>query len=162
MAEVTKMCQECAVRPAASKNSKYCPECRVKVQKSAFHKYEREAAKQRQEMRAKKPVYGFKPAKCPDDCIYLQRISGEIPMCGYFLKTDELRGCDPGIGCNRYVGLNEDMKNAKHRKTTWDVVNGKKLWEAGWKDSLIAKVMRVKPDTVKAYRLRVWEAEKHD
>lgn len=102
----------------------------------------------------------FKQAKCPEDCIYVQQISGGMRMCGYFLQTDELRGCDPGLGCNKYVGKNEDLKNAKHRKTTWDVVNGKKLWEAGWKDKMIAQVMRVKPEAVKAYRRRVWEKGK--
>lgn len=160
-----RVCQECGVLFMAGKNAKYCPKCRVLVSKGAYHNSERAAAKrreqQRKEMLAKKKP-GFKPAKCPEDCIYLQRASGII-MCGYFLTTDELRGCDPGLGCKKYVGKNEDLKSAKHRKVTWDVVNGKKLWEAGWKDSMIAKVMRVKPDTVRSYRKRVWEAEKnHD
>lgn len=163
MAKVERVCQDCSVLFMGSKDAKRCPECRVKASKAAYHKSERAAAKQREELRnlmkARKPT-GFVPAKCPDDCVYLMMLNGNTPMCGYFLKTDELRGCDPGIGCKRYVGLNEDMKAAKHRKTTWDVVNGKKLWEAGWKDSMIAEVMRVSPDAVKSYRRRVWEKEK--
>ena len=105
----------------------------------------------------KKPECSFKPRKCPEDCHYLRTIEGEKKMCGYIFETGQMRGCDPGLGCNKYVGLNEDLKAARHRKTTWDVVNAKKLWQAGWKDSMIAKVMRVSPKTIGAYRRRVWE-----
>lgn len=155
MARREKMCQKCGVRPAASKKAKYCPECRRKVQKAPYHKADRDAAKQREQLKAKKTP-GFKPAKCPEDCVYIQRIHGN-PMCGYLDITGELRGCDPGIGCRRYVGKNEDLKAARHRKVTWDVTTGKKLWEAGWKDSMIAKVLRTSPDAVRSYRKRVWE-----
>lgn len=103
----------------------------------------------------------FKPVKCPEDCYYLQTANGgSVQVCGYLFITHEMRGCDPGFGCKRYVGKNEDLKNARHRKTTWDVVKGKEMWKAGYKDSQISKALKVKPDTVRAYRRRVWEKEK--
>lgn len=167
MDQFEKVCLVCGVQfLAQGRKTRYCPSCKLEKCREAgrknknrpYHKTEREAAKQREQLKAKKTP-GFKPAKCPEDCIYIQRIHGN-PMCGYLEITDELRGCDPGIGCKRYVGKNEDLKAARHRKVTWDVTTGKKLWEAGWKDSMIAKVMRVSPDAVKSYRRRVWEKEK--
>ena len=103
----------------------------------------------------------FKPAKCPEDCMYLQSThGGAMQMCGYLLITNQLRGCDPGKNCKRYVGLNDDLKHAKHRRVKWDVVKGKEMWLKGCNDSQIAREVNVKRDTVKAYRLRVWEKEK--
>ena len=161
MAEVDIECQMCGEHfVAKGSNALYCPKCKRKndsKRKKTENQTWREITKLNRPLQ--KPVYGFVPAKCPDDCVYYQTLNGSTPMCGYFLKTDELRGCDPGLGCNKYVGLNEDLKTAKHRKTTWDVVNGKKLWEAGWKDSMIAQVMRVKTDTVRSYRKRVWQKQ---
>lgn len=163
MAEFGIECDMCGGHfIAKAKQAKYCPACKKNRKRDDNKRYKlsyRERIKA-QAIAKKKP--GFVPAKCPDDCLYWQKVSTDVPMCGYFLITGELRGCDPGKGCKRYVGLNADEKAARHRRVKWDVVTGKKLWEAGWKDSMIAKVMRVKPDTIKAYRLRVWEAEKHD
>ena len=105
---------------------------------------------------------GFVPAKCPPNCIYEGRVHSD-PFCSYLFITGHVRGCDPGLGCNRYIDKREDLKAARRRKTTWDVVSGKKLWQAGWKDSMIARVLRVKPDTVRSYRKNVWEKEQnHD
>lgn len=164
MAEFNIECDMCGEHfIAKAKQARYCPECKKNRKRDDRKRYKlayRERIKAKT-LAKKKP--GFVPAKCPDDCLYLQMFESKRCMCGYFLITGELRGCDPGPGCKRYVGLNADEKAAKHRRVKWDVVTGKKLWEAGWKDSMIAKVMRVKPDTIKAYRLRVWEAEKkHD
>lgn len=103
----------------------------------------------------------FKPAKCPEDCVYRQVVSTEVPMCGYLFKTGQMRGCDPGPGCRRYVGLNEDLKHAKHRKTTWDTVKGKQMWEEGCSDSQIAKALGVKRNTVSTYRKRCWGEKKN-
>ena len=170
MAEYDIECRICGKHFVANwYNTLFCPECnreRRKEQKKKLSEYNakhnrtwKEPTKPKES--GKKHTQGFVPAKCPEDCVYIKRIHGD-PMCGYLEITDELRGCDPGIGCKRYVGKNEDLKAARHRKTTWDVVNGKKLWQAGWKDSMIAKVMRVSPDAVRSYRRRVWEKEVND
>ena len=173
MAEFHKACKDCGVHfVAGSYNAQYCPKCRQNRRKETqkkcrkrLHREEKERSAQKQpepKPQQKKQQYSFQPRKCPEDCVYLRTIEGERKMCGYLFATGEMRGCDPGLGCNKYVGKREDLKNARHRKVTWDVVNGKKLWQAGWKDSMIAKVMRVKTDTVKAYRIRVWEKEKQE
>ena len=165
MAEFDIECRMCGEHfVAKGKSARFCVECN-KQRKREKSKEWKQTYRERIKgyVPAKKPERkGFVPAKCPDDCLYLQMVETKRCMCGFFLIIGELRGCDPGFGCKRYVGLNADEKAARHRKVKWDVVTGKKLWEAGWKDSMIAKVMRVKPDTIKAYRLRVWEAEKHD
>ena len=102
---------------------------------------------------------GFKPAICPDDCIYLQTVNGNELMCGYMLMTDELRGCDPGYGCKRYVGKLEKLRGYKKSKPKWDVDQGKRMWLAGCSDGKIAKAMAVSRGTVRQYRRRKWEVD---
>ena len=175
MAEFDIVCQDCGEHfKAVSKLARYCRVCRNKrnnesKKKSLIKRYLKERClmpekpKQpelpKQKEPAKKPQYSFKPAKCPADCWYRQTISGSVPLCGYVLIEDELRGCDPGPGCKRYVGRNKNLEQTKHRKVTWDVDGGKKLWQAGWKDNMIAKVLRTRPENVRSYRVRVWEKE---
>lgn len=102
---------------------------------------------------------GFEPAKCPEDCVFRQMLNGGgTPMCGYFLMTNELRGCDPGKGCKRYVGRHTQYKSFRRKAPIWDVEIGRKLWAEGHSDSYIAKKMGVSRDTVAGYRKRNWGA----
>lgn len=151
-----EMCGEHFVAKAA--HARYCPKCKRKINcetSKKLNKTWREPTKAMEP--AKEPAYkGFVPAKCPDDCLYWQKISGDMPMCGYFLITGELRGCEPGPGCKRYVQL---KNRTRHRGITWDVARGYEMWLKGSSDAEIAKAIHTKPENVKAYRLRVWEKE---
>lgn len=162
MAEIEKVCIDCGASYVGGYKARFCPKCKKlrcsrggTTKGMPYHGFERDLARQREQMRAKKTP-AFKPAKCPEDCVYLQTVAN-IPMCGFFLITDELRGCDPGAKCKRYIGKNADLKNARHRKATWDVVKGKELWKQGRSDGEIGKELHVNRRAVNAYRRRVWE-----
>lgn len=164
MAEYKKVCVDCGVKFTARGNSaQYCQACRKKRQNESWKKASalNKSVIQAQQA-ANKPQYSFKPAKCPVDCWYRQTISGGVPLCGYVLVEGELRGCDPGPGCKRYVGKNKNLEQTKHRRVTWDVDGGKKLWQAGWKDNLIAKALGIRREAVRSYRVRVWEKENNN
>lgn len=98
---------------------------------------------------------GFEPAKCPEDCAFRVVINGGyFPMCGYMSYTGELRGCDPGPGCKRYIKWRTRYKKGK--SPTWDVDKGKKLWQEGYSDSQIGKQLGVSRGAVAGYRQRNW------
>lgn len=99
---------------------------------------------------------GFEPAKCPEDCVFRTVLHGVLPMCGYLHITGELRGCDPGDGCQRYVGMNEQHMSYRHRGATWDVGIGRKMWSEGYSDTQIARKLGTNREAVAAYRRRNW------
>ena len=107
----------------------------------------------------------FQPVKCPENCWYLQRINGYDPMCGYFLTTDTVRGCDPGPGCKRYIPRVDKVRGYKSKRMTWDAEKGRKLWEEGYTDAQIAKAVCTRIENVTAFRRRRWgkrnKGEKH-
>ena len=95
--------------------------------------------------------------KCPEDCVYRKLINGSHwPTCEYLLMANEMRGCEPGPGCKRYVGQVDRIRGYKHRKPIWDVEAGKKLWEEGYTDGQIASTLGAKRQTVSEYRKRNW------
>ena len=99
---------------------------------------------------------GFKPAKCPEDCAFRIVVNGgHLPMCGYLGYTGELRGCDPGPGCKRYLKWRTQRRG---KAATWDVETGRKMWTEGYCDSHIAKKLGVSRETVAEYRRRNWGA----
>lgn len=100
----------------------------------------------------------FTPAICPEDCVYLTSINGNLPMCGYLHITGELRGCDPGPGCKRYAGKPNRHDRFRTKKPTWDVETGRKMWAGGYTDAQIGKKLGVSRDTVARYRERNWGA----
>ena len=167
MAAFDIVCQDCGEHfVGGSKLALYCHVCRNKRNDESKRRSQRRNKKKEVQTKTAVPEkpkqpekhsYSFQQVKCPDDCVYYQTLEGKRQMCGFFLTTNERRGCDPGPGCKRYAAM---KSGPKHRRTKWDVVAGKKLWEAGWKDSMIAKAMKVKPECVKSYRRRVWEKEK--
>ena len=99
---------------------------------------------------------GFVPAKCPADCVYRTVIHGSTVMCGYLHMTGELRGCDPGKGCKRYIGKHTQYMDFKRRAPIWDVELGRKMWAEGYSDSQIGKKLGVARETVARYRQRNW------
>lgn len=99
---------------------------------------------------------GYTVNACPKDCIYLQNVHGEIMCCSYILNTSKMRGCDPGPGCKRYVGM---RKRPNRRKPGWDTATGKRMWLEGKSDREIADALGVRRDTVGEYRRRVWRHE---
>ena len=104
---------------------------------------------------------GFKPAKCPDDCVFRITVNGGIPMCGYLHITGELWGCDPGVGCEKYSVIHTQEHNRerhKGREPIWDVEIGRKMWAEGYSDSQIGKKLGVRRETVARYRERHWGA----
>ena len=178
MAEFDIVCQDCGEHfTAVSKLARYCRVCRNKrnneskkrslINRALKDRYlmpekpkQPELPKMPKKEPAKKPQYSFKPAACPQDCVYLQLFGGKRQLCGYLLTTDEVRGCDPGPGCKRYVSM---KSGPKHRRAKWDVDRGKQMWLEGRTDLEIAKELHVRSRAVKAYRLRVWEKENnHD
>lgn len=109
-----RVCQECGTLFTAGSKAKYCPECKKQKQREVKETENRTWKDMtRAKKSEKKSTHGFVPAKCPEDCVYIQKIHGN-PMCGYLDKTGELRGCDPGPGCKCYVSM-RGMR--KHRKT---------------------------------------------
>lgn len=99
----------------------------------------------------------FTPKKCPPDCIYVHMVNGNLQTCGYIFQAHQMRGCDPGPGCKRYVG--SKAKRNKLRRATWDAAKGKRMWLDGCSDGQIARALGAKRDTVASYRRRVWEME---
>ena len=99
---------------------------------------------------------GFEPVKCPEDCWYRQTVNGNTPMCGYLFMTGQMRGCDPGPECRRYISTNPRFRERRHRGPTWDVEKGRRMWEAGCTDGQIAKELGVRRETVWEYRRRNW------
>jgi hypothetical protein len=77
-------------------------------------------------------------------------------MCGYLGYTGELRGCDPGPGCKRYLKWRNHHNRGK--APTWDVETGRKMWSEGYSDSYIGKKLGVSRETVAEYRRRNWGA----
>lgn len=98
----------------------------------------------------------FQVVPCPDNCVYLQTINGKGSICGYLLETNQMRGCDPGPGCLRYVAKKEKIRGYKSRKPKWDVEKGRRMWESGCTDTQIAKELGIDRGTVTAYRRRCW------
>ena len=89
--------------------------------------------------------------KCPEDCVYRKLINGSYwPTCEYLFMANEMRGCEPGPGCKRY------MRRSRHKAPTWDVEKGRKLWEQGYTDGQISKILGVRRGTVAGYRERNW------
>lgn len=99
----------------------------------------------------------FEPKKCPGDCIYMIQANGCEHLCNYIFQAHEMRGCDPGPDCKRYVG--SEAKRNKLRKPSWDAGRGRQMWEQGCKDRQIAETLGVKVGTVGNYRRRVWEKD---
>lgn len=51
---------------------------------------------------------GYRPGKCPGDCVYSFRESGAV-YCQYILITGTRRPCPPGRGCAAYkVGVGRE------------------------------------------------------
>ncbi len=99
----------------------------------------------------------FEPKKCREDCVYQVVCGDGVKMCTYIFQKHEMRGCDPGPGCTRYA--KQKKKNCGHKKATWDVAEGKRMWERGCTDRQIGEALGAKPETVRGYRRRVWEKE---
>lgn len=92
--------------------------------------------------------------ECPQDCVYIRRFaSGNTEYCAYWAIANELRGCEPGKGCKRYVG--QKNKNP-HRKATWDTKAGRAMFEQGKTCSEISKALGVDYDKVWAC-VRRWK-----
>lgn len=82
-------------------------------------------------------------------------------MCGYLHITGELRGCDPGAGCEKYsvvqtYGYNRGITIKRGPEPKWDVVTGRKMWKEGYSDAQIGKKLGVARETVARYRERNW------
>ena len=98
----------------------------------------------------------FVPAVCPDDCVYRATVNGQLPSCNYVFVKGELRGCDPGPGCKRYLSKHGHREPRKGKAPTWDVETGKKMYDAGYTDNEIGKALGVKRETVREYGRRNW------
>lgn len=116
----------------------------------------------------------FVPAKCPPGCAYAMTDHG-MEHCGYILLANQSRGCDPGPGCKRYrkghfraptpMRVKDPAKRQsrisdKPRKPvtpTWDVAEGRRLWEAGRTDWMIAEELGVSQSSVQRRKARYWK-----
>lgn len=117
---------------------------------------------------------GFEPANCPPGCAYAMTDHG-VPHCGYILLAHQRRGCDPGPNCKRYrnghmrpptpMRVKDPAKRRrrisdKPRKTippSWDVAEGRRLWEDGWSNSRIAGELGVCESSVQRRKAKYWK-----
>jgi len=116
----------------------------------------------------------FVPAKCPPGCAYSMVCEG-MSHCGFILLANQSRGCDPGPGCKRYrkghfrpptpmrvkdPARRRSRISDKPRKPvapTWDVAEGRRLWEAGYTDSMIAGELGISKASVQRRKARYWK-----
>ena len=76
--------------------------------------------------------------------------------CNYIFIMDRRRPCPPGEECREYcTGKEMDM-----RKASWNTEEGKKMWQAGMSDAVIADYFRIPTGTVTSYRLKHWVTDK--
>lgn len=116
----------------------------------------------------------FVPAKCPPGCAYAMTDHG-VAHCGFILLANQSRGCDPGPGCKRYrkgsfrpptpMRVKDPARRRprisdKPRKPVapvWDVAEGRRLWEAGRTDSMIAEELGISKASVQRRKARYWK-----
>ena len=114
----------------------------------------------------------WKPAKCPKDCFYRGREYGPgYAGCNYLAATGELRGCDPGKGCIRYVKKGRGQRKTRPAATdmtlgkpdkrkpgcTWDHWKGYALWQEGQTARQIAERLGISRSAVQDRKKRYWE-----
>lgn len=87
----------------------------------------------------------FKPAICPNNCIY-KGVVGTTPCCNYVFIKDRLRPCPPGFDCTVY-------DSGKKRKA-FPEARAMRLYEEGWTDAEIANDIGLKASTVGTWRRR--------
>ena len=87
----------------------------------------------------------FKPAICPNNCIY-KGVVGTTPCCNYVFMTDHLRPCPPGSGCTVYDPGKKKKKFPEGRAM--------RLYEEGWTDAEIAADVGLAASTFGTWRRR--------
>lgn len=91
-----------------------------------------------------------------EGCEHLSTIGGES-VCGYAADTKKLRGCDVGQGCPHHTGkmLNGFRAQTRKRpgaKPLFDDEKARSMYDAGAKDTEIAKEFDVNPVSVANWR----------
>lgn len=99
---------------------------------------------------------GFEPVECPPDCYFGQTLDN-LPCCGYFILTGNIRGCDPGPGCRRYRPAT--VKKCTRKAPKWDTEKGREMWLDKKSDGEIAKALGVTRTAVGFYRRNHWQKE---
>lgn len=98
-----------------------------------------------------------------------------VDHCGYILLANQSRGCDPGPGCTRYrrghfrppapMRVRDPARRRaricdKPRKgvaLSWDVAEGRRLWEEGWSNGRIAEELGVCKASVQRRKDKYWK-----
>lgn len=83
-------------------------------------------------------------------CFFQGRSTG---TCDYVFIMNRRRPCPPGAECTEMVTEREMAM----RKASWDVNEGKKMYERGMSDAVIADYFRIPTGTVTSYRRKHWE-----
>lgn len=116
---------------------------------------------------------GWTPAKCPRDCIYRGSEYGKSGYagCNYLSATGMLRGCEPGMDCEKYqsragkpkpkreaalMAISETQSPQFVRQCNWDNERGYRMWLDGVSVAQIARELGVKECTVQERKRRRW------
>ena len=88
--------------------------------------------------------YEWPGDECPPDCIYAMKLATTSQgwchrHCGYILKTDQSRGCEPGKNCTRYDNGSNGGALVKSVGPAWNVALGRELWQQGVPQRKIAE-----------------------
>lgn len=95
----------------------------------------------------------FKPKKCPEDCAFQQKINGNERCCGYLEIRGQMRGCEPGPECKKYI----PNRSGRRKGPKWDTEKGRAMWVLGHRDREIAEALGAKVESVRNYRRFHWQ-----
>lgn len=106
-----RICRRCGiVFPYKNNLARYCPECRKTINRERAKKY-------RTKRKERPKLIGDPFCFLCAHKIKMHLAGGEVFWaCGYILDTGEMRACEPGIDCIRFVPEgDEEVKNIRIR-----------------------------------------------